>query len=401
MYKQTTLKKFVLPLMYKLVSQSSIFPNQSDKEDFSRFLLQLSLNKTFSERISMKKGNKSADWFIQKSKKGKPQPLEDLINKTLLDESSTIVRKLYSDGVKIAVDITKIPVYSKSKSKFITHGYAERGTTSFYQFLGFSIIERQLKFPISFHLMKKGDFTSIYNIIKKFLIHIMKKIRLELVIMDRGFISSKIVQMFQRLECSFMIAFRKSKKFNQLFKALDDSKISKREQFYYPRLEKTVQRKNENCWLIEDYSYGNPQVKVNLVIWKVKKTPYKLKKDSNLKYVYFLYITSSDVPSESVYSNYGTRWRIETALKKINELQSKSRVVNPNHRIWLFGVACLIYASWSYRLLPEDQNQIFPEFLVSNNLKLAYKTWMYSRTPIHELVTQYLIILNQHQSLYF
>ena len=387
--------------MYKLVSQSSIFPTQNDKEDFSRFLLQLSLNKTFSERISMKKGNKSADWFIKKSKKGKPQQLENLINKTLLEKASIIVHKLYSGGVKIAIDITKIPVYSKSKSKFITHGNAERGTTSFYQFLGFSIIERQLKFPISFHLMTKGDFNKIHIIIKNLLVQIKEKISLKLIIMDRGFISSKIVQMLQKLECSFMIAFRKSKKFNQLFTVLDDSKISKREQFYYPRLEKTVQRKNENCWLIEDYSYGKPQVKVNLVIWKVKKTPYKLKKDSNLKFVYFLYITSSNVPSESVYSLYGTRWRIETAFRQIKDLQAKTRVVNPNHRIWLFGVACLIYASWSYRHLPEDQNQIFPEFLLSRKLQMTYKMWMYSRIPIHELVTQYLIILNEQQSLYF
>jgi hypothetical protein len=348
----------------------------------------------------MKKGNKSADWFIQKSKKGKPQQLENLINKTLLEQASILVRKLYSEGVKIAIDITKIPIYSKSKSKYITHGNAERGTTSFYQFLGFSIIERQLKFPISFHLMKKGDFLNINNIISDLLVQIKEKIKIKLVIMDRGFISNKIVQVLQKFDCSYIISFRKSKKFNQLFKALDDSNISKREQFYYPRLEKTVLRKNEKCWLIENYSYGNPHVKVNLVIWKVKKSPYKLKKDSNLKYVYFLYITSSDVPAPSVYSLYGTRWRIETAFRQIKDLQAKTRVINPCHRIWLFGVACLIYASWSYRHLPENSDQILPEDLLSFELQLIYKNWMYNRTTIYELVSQYLVILDQCQSLY-
>ena len=74
------------------------------------------MTQTFPERISMKKGHKSADWFIQKSKKGKPQNLENLINKSLLERATEIVGRLYSQGVKIAIDITKIPVYSKSKS---------------------------------------------------------------------------------------------------------------------------------------------------------------------------------------------------------------------------------------------------------------------------------------------
>jgi IS4 transposase len=116
--------------------------------------------------------------------------------------------------------------------------------------------------------------------------------------------------------------------------------------------------------------------------------------------VYFVYITSSDVPAISVYSLYGTRWRIETAFRQIKDLQAKTRVINPNHRIWLFGVACLIYASWSYRHIPEDQNQILPEDLLSIELQLVYKKWMYNRTTIYELVSQYLIILDQCKSLY-
>jgi hypothetical protein len=45
----------------------------------------------------MKKGNKLADWFVQKPKKGKPQQLENLINETLLEQVSILVCKLYSE----------------------------------------------------------------------------------------------------------------------------------------------------------------------------------------------------------------------------------------------------------------------------------------------------------------
>jgi hypothetical protein len=144
--------------------------------------------------------------------------LENLINKTLLGQTSALVRKSYSGEGKIVIDITKIPIYSKSKSRYITHGNTKRGTTSFYQFLGFFIIERQFKFPVSFHLMKNGDSIHISKFVDVKLVQIKEKIKIKLIIMDRVFISCKIVRILQRLECSFMIAFRKSKKFNHHLK---------------------------------------------------------------------------------------------------------------------------------------------------------------------------------------
>ena len=398
--KQTTLKKFVLPILLILVTSSAVLPTNSDREDFSRYIMRISLTKTYPEAISMKKGNKSADWFIRKSRKGRPREIEKLISNTLLEKASIIVKRLFSHGVKLAIDITKIPVYAKSKSKFITHGEAEKGTTSFYQFLGFSIAERQLKFPISFHLMEKEDFSNLNQIIKDFLSQIVQKIKINLVIMDRGFISSKIVQVLQGLRCSFIIAFRRSQKFTKLFIALENPKVNEKNEFFIQGLNQTVHRINSKCWLIENYSYGKPKVKVNLVIWKAKKSKSKKKKNSKFKHEYFLYITSPDVKPEDVYSLYGTRWRIETAFRQIKDQQAKTRVIDPCHRIWLFGVACIIYASWIYRHLPEDTNDVIPEELLTTEIERAYKAWMYKRTPVRVLVDQYLQILDLNQPLF-
>jgi hypothetical protein len=49
----------------------------------------------------------------------------------------------------------------------------------------------------------------------------------------------------------------------------------------------------------------------------------------------------------------------------------------------------------------KNQNQVLPEELLSNEIKLVYKMCKYGRTPIHELISQYLIILNRPKSLYF
>ena len=139
--KQTTLKKFVLPILLILVTSSAVLPTNSDKEDFSKYIMRISLTKAYPETISMKKGKKSADWFIRKSKRGKPREIEKLISNTLLEKTSVIVKRLFSHGVKLAIDITKILVYAKNKSKFLTHGEAEKGTHLFANFLVFLFLK--------------------------------------------------------------------------------------------------------------------------------------------------------------------------------------------------------------------------------------------------------------------
>ncbi|OLS23279.1 MAG: hypothetical protein HeimC3_26200 [Candidatus Heimdallarchaeota archaeon LC_3] len=47
MFKQTTLKKFVLPILLILTVQSNVLPSQADQEDFSRFMM-----KKFNQEIT-------------------------------------------------------------------------------------------------------------------------------------------------------------------------------------------------------------------------------------------------------------------------------------------------------------------------------------------------------------
>ena len=85
----------------------------------------------------MKNGNKLADWFIRKSKKSKPLEIKKLISNTLLEKSSIIVKRLFSHGVKLAIDITKISVYAKNKSKFIPMVKLKKEPHLFINFLDF------------------------------------------------------------------------------------------------------------------------------------------------------------------------------------------------------------------------------------------------------------------------
>jgi hypothetical protein len=133
---------------------------------------------------------------------------------------------------------------------------------------------------------------------------------------------------------------------------------------------------------------------VNLVIWRVKKKNKK-RKDKNRKFEYFLYVTDVSVNPLKVYELYGTRWRIETAFRQIKNLHAKTRVIDPVHRIWLFGTACLIYASWIYQNAPKDIVSVIPEELINDQIKKLYKQWQYGRITLYKMVDIYLILLDQ------
>ena len=255
------------------------------------------------------------------------------------------------------------------------------------------MLKREL--PDFINFLDKEDFKKQYQIISDFLFKIKNKIKIRLILLDRGFISSKIVQALYSLNYSFIIAFRKSKKLNNVFKLLEHPRTMKKDEFFIPSLKKKIKRIHSSCWVIQDYEYGNPSVKVNLVIWKVKKKQSKSKSKSELKFEYFVYATSPDVHPGIVYEYYGKRWRIETAFRQIKDLQARTRVIDPCHRIWLFAVACLIYGSWIYRHLPKDQESVIPEDLAWEELQVMYRAWMYSRIPVRELKEQYLKILDE------
>ena len=108
-FKQSSLKRFVYPFLLIILAQSSVVVAQSDRPAFCDFLLVVNLKNTYPEAVAKKKKRKSADWFIKRSKKGKPGELEDLFQKRFLAKAQEVIPHVYPSGVKVSLDITKSP----------------------------------------------------------------------------------------------------------------------------------------------------------------------------------------------------------------------------------------------------------------------------------------------------
>ena len=392
-FKQSTLKKFVIPVIMVLIIQTSPTLSINNQSDFSNFILAVNLKCTYPEAVAKKKKLKSADWFLKRAKKANPQKLEDQFNQRLTAKAKEFIPQLYPEGVKLALDITKSPVYTKSKSSYITGGEAEKGTTQFYQFLGAGVLERQVKFPLNFHLMRKGELKKLGGIVRNFIQQISQFLKIRLVILDRGFFWSSVVKEIQECSQPFIIGMKKTLNVKKILDKLMHSKLAKRKSFVLQKPRYRVERMGDNCWRIQDFSYGKPLVTVQLVLWrhKIKKKKNQRRKISYLDYSAF--ITSPEIDPLQVLELYGTRWRIETAFRQIRQVWGKTRVINPSVRIWLFGVACLLYASWVHRHAPSSMEKVIPEGSLDWNLEKEYQAWMRARISVREMQDQYLAIL--------
>ena len=89
-FKQSSLKRFVYSFLLSILVQSSGTLVQSDRPAFCNFILVVNLKKTYPEAVAKKKKRKSADWFIKRSKKGKPGELEDLFQKRFLAKAQEV-----------------------------------------------------------------------------------------------------------------------------------------------------------------------------------------------------------------------------------------------------------------------------------------------------------------------
>ena len=392
-FRQSSLKKFVLPFLTILLLSGASGVNPADTNDFKVFMLTMNLQHEYPEHIASKKNRKSADWFFDRARHLKVDIFSAKVRKLLLEKAHDAIKPLYPKGVTIALDITKQSVYTKSKSKYILGGKAERGTTRAYHFLGACILERQAKYPLGFCLLQRGDMKRLGSLVRHFLGEIADQLTIRHVVLDRGFSWASVIHELQDLHISYIVGYTRTRTVKKLISFLEEPLLASRDSFFVPALQTKIDRVSGTCWVVKEYSYGEVSVTTQLILCKVPVRRPKRKNGKRLRWEFFPFIADPSIDPSIVLGLYGTRWRIETAFRLMKSLCGKTRSLHPGVRVWILGVACLLYASWVLRHVPVSTIDVLPEFLETERLQKQYSRWERGRTPVWKMQNSYLSIL--------
>lgn len=209
-----TFKRILLKKLKKEQRYNSIF----SKNDFLNLILNAALYGTYTEsgyRLSK---------FNSDQKVPKPETLFhylkkydiDMVTKAMQDTLDVTLAMAFGKGLlskrkdyTVCIDEHKIPFYGKNKDYAARKNF-ERGTTFCFEFITVEVREHEGRFTLAvLPVLSKSDKVAQ---VKQLLETSISKLRVRMVLLDRGFLDSNIINMIKRLDLKFIIPSKKSNK---------------------------------------------------------------------------------------------------------------------------------------------------------------------------------------------
>ncbi|MBD3155252.1 MAG: transposase, partial [Candidatus Aenigmarchaeota archaeon] len=245
---------------------------------------------------------------------------QEMIRKNYLD-----VRRMYriTGKAKLAIDFHDIPYYGKDDDLFITRGKPKSGTNKFLKIISIDIVERGRRFTLS--IIPMNTFKSKRKVIKDLLNHIKGLVRIDCVLMDRGFQSIDVYKLFNKRKKNWITPVKKTAK---IMSIMDECA-------------------KKNVWkTIYRLQCNRNYIDVRLLIYPTE--------DGDL----VGFFTNMDVEPDWVARTYPQRWGIETGYRVKKEFRAKTCSTSFTVRLLFILVSVVLYNFW---ILLNVENHILGE----------------------------------------
>ena len=215
----------------------------------------------------------------------------------------------------IAVDIHKIPYYGKNIShNYIKGSYEEGiGTNKFFHFITCSIVVSGRRFTID--AIPMSPFDTLEDLVDKLVKRAKSKIRIRHVYLDRGFDSTKVIDVLNKNRVKFVMPKVRSYSVKSWFSKSEDCKSR----------------------VIKDFKIGD-NTKINLIL---------VDDENGIKRAFS---TNLDIPEQLthyLFKFYSKRWGIETSYRQIDhDFLARTTSNNFHIRLFYFLFSVCLYNLW-------------------------------------------------------
>jgi len=216
----------------------------------------------------------------------------------------------------IAIDETYEPFYGRIKNLWI-HDYTNgvKGATGSYKYIVLSIVSGDLRYILLAIPIPKISMEKDYYV-KELLIFVKSLIPVEIVLLDRGFYTWGVIDVFQELKLGYIILVPKHAKFKE--------------------------------WLKKGAGLHEHQGELNR-----GKTAYKISTYIVVlpDYKGFDWVFATNIKYDKIFRYvryYKKRWGIETTFRVHDEVKIKTKSSKPVIRFALFIFECMLYNVWQF-----------------------------------------------------
>jgi len=210
--------------------------------------------------------------------------------------------------VILIIDETHEPYYGSKKDAWVHDYKPEKGCTGSYKFMCVSVLKGEKRFFVD--AVPLSVFSDTKKILREMLSYLKTIVCIKVVLMDRGFNSGEIIDIFEDLRLKYLMLYRETAGVKPLIEKTKN----------YGKQKYLVNKKHEtNLVIIKE------QIKGKEIVWIFA---------TNLGNC-FSYIKL-----------YKKRWNIETGFRVCDEARIKTKSRKIETRYFLFLIAFLFYNGW-------------------------------------------------------
>jgi len=262
------------------------------------------------------------------------------------------------------IDITEIPYWGDKNDKGVVGTKKQKGTSYCYQYISIHILVNNFK--VCLYVLPVTVFSNKAKLVEELLSVAKRKVRIGLVLIDRGLANSKIIPVIEKHGLKYLAPITKNEKISDIIRNL-----------YW-------NKRNYNCDEICIYTFDSGiNTKLFFTINKIKESAPKLSER------YFCWCTNLNVKTENrefLAEIYGRRWNIENFYRdsKGNFL-IKTKSKEFTIRLFFFLFCTILYNLWQLikALIREPitaqrwKNSVYE--LLHSSLPFLYKSENYEK----------------------
>lgn len=334
-----------MKLLNKFLSKSfsELAPNSTITNSMvANVIKTAAMTQDFLENTTKKLGNKpNADIIFKRIKECDVEILKIAFIFILKFMMNQVKQRYNKRKWVLAIDTHYEPFYGDKKGLWI-HGYKPKGCkdcSGSYCYITIAVVTGQDQFTLMALPLKLGENKA--DMVEELMSVAKKYLRVELVLLDRGFDGGAVTRRLKQLKIRHIIFCRRNDKVKEF---LEKTPSFSHKYFYDPiewTEDKSTQREPTKYLIIKDY--------VDLNTMKI--------------YDWVFIINLSRLDAISYVYLYKRRWCIENTYKQFNALKVKTTSVDFIVRYFFFMFRILLYNLWKFYNAVMNSVTAFKEFV--------------------------------------
>lgn len=334
--------KVIFELLLLILTPSITSTSPVSEGDLIQLGLRMALKTASAETVARLWQSPSADTWSRRLRRRTPAYHAARINQALR-------RLIQRAGISpdqhlpLAVDITHLSYYGRKRTSYIIGGRRKSGTNWYFKYIVVSVVLNHYRYPIYVRPLTRATHKYLNQTLKQVLETCRAIVGIELLLLDRGFYRSRVVNELEAQGTQYAICAPKNQRFRRLAPLVNPHVW---EPVVVRRNDGQVDHRSATICLLQGFQFGKERAISTLLLIRVTPTYQQGRRRGQQEERTLAFLMNFQGPPTLIPALYRKRWGIETLFRETWRIIPPCASSHPSIRCFNLGIALIIYSVW-------------------------------------------------------